>query len=79
MQCPDCKRDFPRDLLSEMAICLEDGKLRYELKCPPCALKTRNQMHGLPADEPFDGPIAAAMHRRALKHLKATGQEVPSV
>lgn len=74
MKCPDCNRDFPPHLLSDMAIKPLGGKLRYEKKCPLCGLKTMNELNGLPEGTPFRGPKAAAMHKEALAHLKITGQ-----
>jgi hypothetical protein len=74
MKCPQCQRDFPAELLSQMAIAGAGEELRYELKCPPCALKTQNEAHGLPEGTPFSGPRARAMYERAMLHLKQTGQ-----
>ncbi len=71
MKCPDCKRDFPAHLLSEMAIS-DDAGLRYEMKCPLCALAAINRLHGLPEQTPFRGERAKAMYAEAVSHLKNT-------
>jgi hypothetical protein len=73
MKCPDCNNDFPPELLSDMTVGYEGG-VRYEKKCPPCALRLINETAGLPPGTPFRGPKAAAMYDAAVRHLKATGQ-----
>jgi hypothetical protein len=75
MICPSCRRDFPAHLLTEMAIKPAGENLRYELKCPCCALALMNEMHGFPKGTPFTGTNAARMHMEALAHLQASGQE----
>ncbi len=69
MTCPGCKRDFPADLLNTMVF--NNARL---LRCPLCALKLMNEATGLPADTPFRGPQAKALHERAVKLLKDTNQ-----
>lgn len=70
MVCLCCLRNFPEELLS--VVVSSEGR---DVMCPLCALKRRNEMHGLPPETPFQGQIAAAMHRQALAHLKKTGQK----
>lgn len=67
MQCPDCKRDFPARLLSPMA---SGPPLRYDLKCPLCALRIVNEQHKLPPGTPFRGPAAKQMYADAMTHLR---------
>jgi hypothetical protein len=38
--------------------------------CPICALKQRNEMHGLPKSTPFHGETARDMYDEAIQYLK---------
>lgn len=73
MKCPDCQKDFPADLLDELEVG-GDAPVRRVLVCPLCALALVNRVARLPPGTPFRGPLARALHRRAVDHLKATGQ-----
>lgn len=63
--CPECDRMFPEELIRSMCV---DGD--YVTTCPVCALRIRNAHHGLPANTPFTGTIAARMHEEALTWLR---------
>lgn len=39
--------------------------------CPICALRDRNQIHGVPRETPFTGTMAHAMFLQAVEHLGA--------
>lgn len=74
MKCPDCQRDFPDELIIQGTFNDPVRGHRTESACPICQLRKRNEMHGLPADTPFNGPMAADLHRRAIAHLTFSGQ-----
>ena len=76
MQCPQCKRDFPEDLILDMNI----GK-RIQT-CPICQRQIRNKVHDLPRAAAFTGASALTRYNAAIAHLEATGQnadQFPSV
>jgi hypothetical protein len=68
MKCPDCKADFPSDLITDMCV---NGS--YRRVCPLCGLEIMRDLHGLP-DYEFTAPIAKDMYERAVNHIKVTGQ-----
>ncbi len=51
VECEGCKRQFPGHLCAPMM-----SHLGQQYLCAICALKARNDIHGLPADTPFHGP-----------------------
>lgn len=57
IRCQQCKKKYPAHLFGIPI-------------CPLCALENRNAAHGLPADTPFHGEIAAAMHAEAVEFDK---------
>lgn len=69
MKCSQCKRRFPIELIQPMTTIVR-GELQQMVICPLCALENRNAIHGLPPDTPFEGPMAAELHRRAVAHLE---------
>ena len=43
---------------------------QYFPMCPICALRTRNEMHGLPPDTPFQGEMAQQMYEDFVEDLE---------
>lgn len=78
MICGRCRRDFPAGLIHELTVGVfdadGDARLTREAMCPVCALSLINDVNGFPADTPFRGPTAAEQYKRAVEHLRATGQ-----
>ena len=64
-ECPECHKSFPSHLIQPMI-----GFLPPRDMCPICALRIRNEEHGLPKDTPFQGEIAKEMHEEAKRFLK---------
>lgn len=46
--------------------------------CPFCALQMRNQLAGLPDDEPFGGQMAIVLFGVAVGHCEHTKQPMPT-
>ena len=63
--CARCKRVFPATILTIMRI---DGSYTPPI-CGICALEIKNQIHGLPANTPFQGEIAQDMVDHAEEYL----------
>lgn len=68
-QCPLCEREYESHMIQEMRT--SDGAYYV---CPICALKIRNEMHGLPENTPFSGKKAQAAWHDAMAYLHQTGQ-----
>ena len=62
-KCHECGEKFPSEILSPMMVCGE----YTGLICGVCALKIRNETHGLPIDTPFQGEVAQWMYEKALE------------
>lgn len=60
--CVKCEEEFPDEILSPMI----GGGGPEGLMCGVCALKERNEFHGLPEDTPFQGEIAQQFYEQAL-------------
>ena len=71
LECRECKKDFPEHLIQPLHVSnhpdIEDG---HYLMCPLCALKIRNDIHGLPKDTPFTGTIAHQHWEEATKYAR---------
>lgn len=63
--CPRCKESFPSTVMSHLI-----GSDYKEPLCAICALKIRNQIHGLPKNTPFQGKIAQEMYKKAKEIRK---------
>ena len=72
-KCSICKLKFPDHLVHDHVVSM-GGKSSYGSSCPLCALKHRNEMLGLPPDEPFGGPKARELHAEALQYFKTKGK-----
>ena len=68
MKCQKCKRNYPDRLIN-------NGNFNGEWIdcCPICALKMRNEIHGLPPETPFNGEIAQGMYDEAVAYAKKHG------
>jgi len=64
--CVECKEEFPSEILSPLIT--SEGNTG--LLCGVCALKLRNELHGLPLNTPFKGEIAQWLHEKAMKIKK---------
>lgn len=73
-QCNECKRNFSAELIQNLASNV-NGELTYTPMCPICALADRNATFGMPADTPFTGTIAKAMHKQALIEVEQMRRE----
>lgn len=62
-KCDECKLKFPDELISPLV-----GNNGHINVCGVCALKLRNEAHGLSADTPFTGEIAKQMYDDALDY-----------
>ncbi len=60
IRCPQCKQKYP-------------GEIMMGGVCPICALKNRNETHGMPANTPFQGEIASDLHAQAVAFDKKRG------
>jgi len=72
-QCEICKVQFPDDLILPMIMSNEDGEAESKQACGICALRTRNEIHGLPLDTPFTGKNAHRLFERAVNFRVAEG------
>ena len=75
MTCPECKLDFPADLINPLVT--NEGTRLVRPMCPICALHHRNMILGLPLDSPFEGRVARGMYNAATVHLARTTQKGP--
>jgi len=62
--CVECLEEFPDKILSPIIII---GKGDTGPVCGVCALKIRNETHGLHPDTPFQGEVASWMYDEAKK------------
>lgn len=74
MKCRQCKRKFPDGLIQSMCV---NGD--YVDCCPICALRIRNELHGLPRNTLFGGSLAQSLYKQAVEHLKQTKQGTEGV
>ena len=65
--CTECDRRFPEDLL--LPVNSGEGA---RLICPICALKMRNEQHGLPKGTPFTGE-QLVYYKKAIEYRKKVG------
>ena len=61
-KCDKCNRQFPEHLIHPFW-----GSENIQQCCPICALKIRNEMHGLPKNTPFTGSQAQESYEEAVK------------
>lgn len=71
MNCANCKKDFPEELLSPM---IGTGILNPKPICGICALALSNKIHGI-SRRVFQGEVAEDLRQRAIRHLILTNQE----
>jgi len=69
-RCPKCKKDFPEHLINPMYIACPLDDSGEHLMCPLCALKVRNNLHGVPEDTPFRGTIANKHWEEATEYAR---------
>lgn len=69
--CANCHREFPDELIQEMASS-KGAKLTYTPLDAVCALEIRNKSMGLPLTTLFNGPQAHALYERTLQYLEET-------
>lgn len=62
--CPNCLYQFPCELVFDSMF---DGS--YSMSCPICALRKRNELHGIELLTPFTGTMAHAMFGQAVAYL----------
>lgn len=72
MQCPTCNKNLPDECFSDLVI-----NTTRVCCCAVCALQKKNEAHGLPKDQPFEGEQAHAMFAKAVRHLEKTNQHIP--
>ena len=74
MECPQCKRKFPDELITDIFIggAVKNGG--YVPTCPICALFIRNEFHDMPPHTPFDGHQANFNHEQAIEHCLRSNQ-----
>lgn len=69
-QCVECLEKFPAEILSPMIT--SEGNTG--LLCGVCALRLRNEAHGLPLGTPFQGEVAQWMYEEAMKLKESRGK-----
>lgn len=62
-KCKECKFNYKNEEVMQPLITSKGT----QLLCAICALKVRNQLHGLPENTPFQGEQAQYMYELALK------------
>lgn len=67
--CCECNREFPPRFINSMFI---DGS--YYPMCSICALRVRNEIHGLPPNTPFKGELANELYEETLDWLAEGGE-----
>ena len=70
MKCSECQRQVPLDLVAPFVSHLGSSSM-----CACCALRFRNDMHGL-GHQPFDGHRAATMFNLAIAYFRETRQAI---
>lgn len=70
-RCGECERLFPAHIIHPIQTNIP-GYARGCV-CAICALRLRNEAHGIPADTPFDGPNARRLHAEATEYLRQQG------
>ncbi len=71
-----CGKKVPTDLVQLMTVTI-GGVTTCQPLCIICALRKRNDLHGIRKGTPFDGPNANAMFKKLVRYLIRTRQRPP--